>query len=385
MSHSSSIVIVGARVAGATTAIHLARMGHDVTLIDRTSPDRDVVSTHLLMRAGVHQLQRIGATGRLAASGTPFQRSMTLGFGDQVFEFAVRERFGVSEFCAPRRPVLDTLLLDMAREAGADVRLGCTVTGVTRDRRGRVSGVAVSGAGGDETIEARFVVGADGVRSTIARHVDAQTLFHHPSDGSVIYSYFDLGGPDVFDFRYLSGWNAGLAATNDGMTLVYVAMPHHALGADTEATFRRGVLASIPDHADAVLSADRVERFRRSTGVPTVLRRPAGPGWFLVGDAGFSKDPATAHGLTSAMTDAQLTADAIHEALGSPVRESDAASRFWAHRDSFAWPLIRHGVGLGSFAWSDPAVASEHMRALGAINDDECAFFEGDTELAEVA
>src|SRR6476620_1664849 len=181
---SHDVVVVGARVAGAATALLLARSGHDVLLVDKASLPRDTLSTHSLVRGGVVQLARWGLLDEVLASGAPAIRSVRFhehgpGAGAPLRR-TVKERAGVDLMLAPRRYVLDEILADAAVRAGATLRTGTTVTDVRRDAHGRVVGVVGRDRDGTSfESRARIVVGADGVRSRMARLLGARVLEEH--------------------------------------------------------------------------------------------------------------------------------------------------------------------------------------------------------------
>ena len=117
-------VIVGARCAGAATALLLARSGAKVLVVDRQAYGSDTMSTHALMRVAVLQLTRWGLIPVIAAAGTPAIRSTTFHYGSEAIRVAIKSEHGVECLYAPRRTVLDRLLVDAARQAGAEVRHG---------------------------------------------------------------------------------------------------------------------------------------------------------------------------------------------------------------------------------------------------------------------
>ena len=135
------VIIAGARCAGAATALLLARQGARVLVLDKSRYGTDTLSTHALMRGAVLQLHRWGLLPAVAGAGTPPVRSTTFHLADAVTTIPVKPRHGVEALYAPRRSVLDAILADAARGAGADVRFGATVTGLRRDRAGRVTGI----------------------------------------------------------------------------------------------------------------------------------------------------------------------------------------------------------------------------------------------------
>ena len=153
-----------ARVAGAATAMLLARLGHDVVVVDQASFPSDTVSTHAIARSGVVQLRRWGLLEAVLDSGAPAIRQVTFHAGGESVSRTIRHKAGVDLVVAPRRYVLDTIIAAAAQRAGADVRTGVTVTGVQRDGRGRVTGIyGHDRAGAAIDLGARYVIGADGL------------------------------------------------------------------------------------------------------------------------------------------------------------------------------------------------------------------------------
>lgn len=372
MTDRHDVVVVGARVAGSATALHLARAGHDVLIIDRAGPPADVTSTHALMRTGVLQLLRAGLLERIVEAGTPPIDHVDLVFDQERISFPVADRCGVDTYYAPRRTVLDTVLLEAATEAGAEFRTGVTMTDVTRDGEGRVDGViARAGSDGELRIGARLVVGADGTRSRVARSVGAPELVHRPPTNSVVYGYYEGIGAAGYEFRFVDRRNVGYVPTNDGLTLVFVGGPTDEAIDDGKRYLMETLRRVAPDMAEAVSPAQRVGRLHRAKGVPNVLRAAGGPGWSLVGDAGFTEDPISAHGISDALRDAELCAAAVDLSLRDPTRESEALHRYGSVRDGFARALLDRTVALAGFEW-DGQDASRLMRELGEITDSEC-------------
>ncbi|GAA1847611.1 NAD(P)/FAD-dependent oxidoreductase [Pseudonocardia ailaonensis] len=298
-------IVVGARCAGSATAMLLARAGLDVLLVDRADPTRDTLSTHALMRGGVLQLQRWGLLDAIRAAGTPPIHRTTFRYGasyDPDVEIVeMRE-----PLYAPRRTVLDTVLLDAARRAGATVRIGVDVTDLLRSGN-RVTGIdARVRGGGPLRASAPLTVGADGVRSAVARLAGARTVRRGRAAGAIVYGYFAVPATGSgYEWSYVPGASAGVIPTNDGLACVWAGVPAASFHRDTEALFG-GVLDRV-----GVRVGPQRERLRGFPGVPAVLRETRGPGWALVGDAGFFKDPLTAHGITDALRDAELLARSV--------------------------------------------------------------------------
>ena len=141
MSTAYDVVVVGGRVAGASTAMLLARAGARVALVDRTAYGSDTLSTHGLMRSGVLQLFRWGLLDDVVAAGTPPIRRTLFRYADgESALVSIRPSAGVDALYAPRRYLLDRILVDAAAKAGVDVRHLTTVTGLLRSY-GRLSRV----------------------------------------------------------------------------------------------------------------------------------------------------------------------------------------------------------------------------------------------------
>ena len=189
--HTHDIVVVGARCAGAATALLLARLGYDVALVDRAHFPSDTLSTHAIARGGVVQLQRWGLLDAVLTAGVPAIRQVSFHTDSMEMSRRVKHTAGVDHLIAPRRYLLDTLLVEAATAAGARLYEGTTVTSLLRDPSGRVTGVRTRASDGSETeLSARLVVGADGLRSRTARDVGAVALIESTSPSGTFYAYF---------------------------------------------------------------------------------------------------------------------------------------------------------------------------------------------------
>jgi len=306
------VVVVGGRVAGASTALLLGRAGARVALVDRSRAGTDTVSTHALMRAGVLQLSRWGLLDRVIAAGTPAIRSTSFHYTDgSIARVAIRPTAGVDALYAPRRYLFDRLLLDAAAQAGVDVFTEMAVTALRRDETGRVRGVrSVDRSGRTVELPASMTVGADGIRSTVAALVRAPVIRQGRSRSAVLYRYVAGLPADGYQWAYGAGAGAGLIPTNDGQTCVFVSTtPERMCGLrryGVEHAFSELLVQAAPTLRDPVVTATPAGPIRGWGGVPGYLRRCWGAGWALVGDAGYFKDPITTHGMTDAMRDAEL-------------------------------------------------------------------------------
>lgn len=332
------VVVVGARCAGAATAMLLARAGKRVLVLERGRPGRDTLSTHGLMTGAVVQLHRWNLLERLEAAGTPRIDKATFHYAEEPLELDIAPRFGIQGLYGPRRMVLDGLLLDAAVEAGAHVMFGARVDALVRHGE-RVAGVQFRGPDGTfHEVESDLVVGADGRNSTIAELVGALPMHLAPHSTACLYTY--VGGLENTGYHWYYGTqaHAGLIPTNDGAHCVFVLVPPENLPPlgrrDPGVRFRTLAEQANLGLAELLNRASRVEAYRTFTGQPGFVRRAFGPGWALVGDAGYFKDPCTAHGITDALRDAELLAVAILE--DSP----EAMQRYQQTRDDLSLPLF---------------------------------------------
>jgi flavin-dependent dehydrogenase len=302
-------IIVGARAAGSPTAMLLARKGHRVLVVDRASFPSDTLSTHYIHQPGVARLRRWGLLDRLIATGCPPSRQLLFDVGPFALSGAPLPSDGVTEGYAPRRTVLDTLLVEAAVEAGAEVRTGFPVDGLVFE-----DGAVVGIRSGDVVERARVVIGADGRNSYVARAVQAAEYDARPGLACAYYTYWagvDEGDVELYprEGRMVMGG----AQTNDGLRIVIVFWPRdefHAVRADVDRAFDEA-LALAPPLAERLATGERADRFYGIGDLPFYYRKPYGPGWALVGDAGYHKDPITAQGITDAFRDSELLADAL--------------------------------------------------------------------------
>ena len=348
------VVVVGARCAGSSTAMLLARQGLDVVVVDRATFPSDTLSTHALARGGVVQLARWGLLEAVVASGAPkiHRAGFHLPDGSSV-ERSIKHRAGVDHLLAPRRHVLDSLLVDSAAAAGARVETGVTVTGTITDDSGRVAGITTRDADGTtRELRARFVVGADGMRSRIARAVGAQMLDERPAAGAAHYTFVAGLDAEGFEFHIGDGSFAGVFPTHGGEANVWVCNPAadpRPTGPDRTDAFLALLERTAPRLAARVRRAQVTAPVRGAVGLPNHVRQAAGPGWALVGDAGYHRDPITGHGMTDAFRDAELVARHLGQVLRDEAPEHDALSVYGEERDRALAPIFDLTVRLVQF------------------------------------
>jgi len=358
-------LVVGARAAGAATAMLLARRGLRVLAVDRGAYGTDTLSTHALMRAGVLQLARWGLLERIEREGTPRVRRTVFHYGSEVLDIPIAPRDGVPALFAPRRTVLDRVLVDAAAEAGVDVRHRVRLAGLVRGADGRVEGARLRHVDGDDRIvRAGIVIGADGLRSTVAALVDAPVTQLGRHATATVYGYWsglDVGG---YHWFWAPGAAGGAIPTNGGAVLLFTAVSARRFAdqmrADVPGAYRRLLAEVAPDLAARLGEARLEGTLHGFPGHPGVLRRPWGPGWALVGDAAYFKDPITAHGISDAFKDAELLAGAVTRGGAEALAEYEAA------RDALSVGLFEITDRIASLEWD-----MAELRALHHALSDE--------------
>ena len=327
------VIVVGSRVAGAATAMLLARAGLRVLAVDRARFPSDTLSTHAIQITGVARLVRWGLLDRLVAAGTPASPEVRFDVGSAVFQGRFPAYDGAAALYCVRRTILDHMLVEAARDAGAEVRENVTVNELVR-LDGRVAGIRARERGGASFTEhASLVIGADGRHSFVADAVGAEAYQQEPAETFASYSYWS--DVDITGEIYQRPGQAAVAAfpTNGGLSVVFVAAPLAAFAdfrSDVAGHFLK-LLDLCGDLGERVRAARRAERIRTTPDLPSTFRVPHGPGWALVGDAGLVMDPISAQGISQAFRDAELLSDAIVSAFAA-VQSIEARLADYHHR-----------------------------------------------------
>jgi 2-polyprenyl-6-methoxyphenol hydroxylase-like FAD-dependent oxidoreductase len=317
------------------------------------------------MRTGVALLQRWGVLERVIAADTPAVTCTSFHYGDELVEIDIRPGDGITALHAPRRTVLDRLLVDAAIDAGAELRYGWSLEDLVRDDDGRYSGAVLQGPDGRSAVErAALVVGADGRQSTVARLVGAAPAAATANSSAGIFGYFPGIGNSGYHWYFRAGAHMAVIPTNDGAHCVAVFVPRaryrDSFGADAAAGFRT-LVESFDPAIMAAVDASPAKRLRRYTGAAGHLRRCQGPRWALVGDAGYFKDPITAHGITDALRDAELLSGAV---LGT---RPGGLSAYQQLRDRLSMPLFEVTAEIAGYGWSLDRLKFLHARLSAAM------------------
>jgi flavin-dependent dehydrogenase len=334
-------IVVGGRVAGAATAMLLAQQGQRVLVLERGTHGSDTLSTHALMRGGVLQLERWGVLGDIVDAGTPPVYATTFHYPDESIVVDLKE-----PLYAPRRTVLDAALVDAAWDAGVDVQFSTRVNHLVTGLDGRVTGVAGTDARGRPFwASADLVVGADGIRSVVARAARARVERTGFFAMASIYGYWSDIDTTGYEWVYGLDRAAGFIPTNDGQTCVFVGLTpkQYAAAKGNISVAYLDALARVPQLHDRLAGAHPPARLRSFPGMRGYMRQAAGPGWALVGDAGYFKDPTTAHGITDALRDAELLSRAV---------VSNTLADYQAERDRLSTKLFALTDAIASFQWN---------------------------------
>ena len=366
------VIVVGARCAGASTALLLARKGHRVLLVDRNTFPSDLrLSTHLVWQPGVAALKRWGLLDELAESGCPAMTTAALDVGPFTLTGTIPAADGISEAYAPRRIVLDTMLVKAAVQAGAELWEGCTVDElVTADGPGaRVRGIRGRTRGGQAvTATATVVVGADGMRSPTAARLQAPTYLERPARQGTYFTYWS-GLPNRVNTLYTRPYRSVVTIpTHDDLTLIVVNWAiddYRAVRHDIEGHYHRTIAEVAPELAEQLRGGRREDRWI-GAAVPSYFRRPYGPGWALVGDAGYLKDPCTAQGITDAFRHAELLADALDDGLRRTRPLAEALAGYEQQRNAAAMPMYEFTYANSAL---EPPTAQE-KELFEAMRDD---------------
>ena len=351
----ADVIVAGGGPAGAATAARLARAGAHVLVLDRSSFPRDKACAEFLSPGAVAALERLGTLAAVAPHGTPQEGMRIVSRGG---ELALRYRDGRTGLGVARR-VLDAVLLDAARAAGADVREGVAVAGaIVEDDV--VRGVRLRDG---RELRAGFVVAADGIRSPIARSLGLERRAPWPRRLGLVARVGGLAPSRVGLMAVGRGGYCGVASVGAGETSVGMAVGPGARrrGESAEELFAR-TLSSLPAAAAAVAGGERIGPLRGVAPLSRRVARVGGPGFLLVGDAAGFLDPFTGEGVHRALRGAELAAEA---ALGALAR-ADREPAGYAEARAAAFAAKERAVLLLQGALAVPALFDHCLRRAQA-------------------
>lgn len=342
-------IIVGARVAGATTALLLAERGYSILLLDKDRFPSPVISTHVFFTDSLDVFERVGVLDEILAIDAPRLTAMRFPYVEGDFPDVNGRNYAL---CI-RRETLDEIPLRACQHhPNIEVQTETRVTGLTWEDD-RVSGVRyqVRGGGQESTARARIVIGADSRHSLVARAVGAESYDEIPALFAWYYGYFRNmpldDPPSVFAARTsLPEIEAEYAASfvfpcDDNLTLVGFGVQRDRFDAfreDHRGNYFAG-LRTLPQVMERLGDTELEGSIVGTGDLPNFLRVPAGPGWALVGDAGCHKDPHTIQGMGDAVRSAAILSDELDAWFRDQKSEDDAGRDYHRRRDADLKPM----------------------------------------------
>ena len=362
------VIVIGARCAGSPTAMLFARQGYRVLLLEKARFPQDTLSSHYIHTQGMALLNRWGLLDGLRDAGCrPITHQSYEGPGVRIDGFSLPID-GLRYTYAPRRYVLDPVLAAGAVAAGVEFREGCAVNDLVWEDD-RVVVVRYTTPGGAEaTDRARLVVGADGMRSLVARKAGAQNVIEHARLTCVYYSYW-AGVPAHFELYERPGRWIGVIPTNDDLTLLMTYFPQEDFSAvrkAVEPAYLDAFRTTAPELYERMSAGERVEQLYGTGHQENYFRKAYGPGWVLVGDAVNHKDSITARGITEAFVQAQSLTDHIGERLHDDAALKVALRRY---ENDLSGEALHHYQGALNVAELKPEGRTEMLRHLVGHQD----------------
>lgn len=364
--YDAEVLVVGGGPAGSSVAFALAKAGIDVLLVDRAHFPRPKPCAEYLSPEASRILSDMGALEAIEESGAAALAGIRVRAPNGAViagDFAASHGFrGFSDRgLSVRREVLDKILVDRAREAGATIVEGVRVTGIARAENDRSPVVATLARGRAGAINARFVVAADGLRSIIAKRLGLAKTQRWPRRLALVTHYANVGDVGEHGEMHVErdGY-VGIADVGNGLTTVALVVPasrSHEISGD-RAAFLHSWLMARRHLAPRFARAERATPVIATGPFASHTRRAWAPNVALVGDAADFFDPFTGEGIYSALRGGELLADALEQAALAPKqRDADAllAAYDAARRKEFGGKWIVERV-IGAVVGSAPLI-----------------------------
>jgi 2-polyprenyl-6-methoxyphenol hydroxylase-like FAD-dependent oxidoreductase len=363
------VIVVGARASGAATAMLLARRHLRTLLLDHVPHGPTTPCTHALMRGGVLQLSRWGLLDKVIAAGVPPVRRTTFRYGDENLIITVKPAHGVDALYAPHHESLRPIVLDAALQAGVEVVQTRVVDVIARN--GRVVGVRATRQDGELIdLGAAIVIGADGIYSTIAQRIGAAFTHVGQHASAFAYGYWSDLEIDGYEWNLHPNASSAVIPTSNGEACLFVSASPARIGDGGIDVIRDLVAQGAPKLAERLAAATMSSAVSAWEGHHGYIRRSHGPGWALVGAAGYFIDPISAHGLTDAFRDAELLARAVVDGFDSNSSLDESLANYQRTRDALGLPLFSAVDRIAGQQWDDAEIAQLVLQINSAIADE---------------
>jgi len=361
----AQVIVVGGGPAGSATAYFLARAGIETVIVDRARFPRDKTCSEYLSPQASRILEEMNALDAVESAGAAQLTGMRVHApnGATVHgEFVAGHGFRGHRDTglAVRRTVLDAILLDRARAAGARVDEGVRVTNVLKNQDGRVTGITTIDEDGRTSEQsADLVIGADGLRSVVGRRLGLIRPSRWPRRIALVAHYSgaqnisDLGEMNVDRDGY-----SGMANVGNGLVNLSIVVPvSRAAEVAVDSTeFFESWIAEHPVLSATLGSATRVGPVRTTGPFATSARRAWSPGVALVGDAAEFFDPFTGEGIYTALRGGEMLSAFAADAVRAPARSNRALREYErARRKEFSGKWLVEKI-IGTIIASPPLV-----------------------------
>jgi 2-polyprenyl-6-methoxyphenol hydroxylase-like FAD-dependent oxidoreductase len=363
------VIVVGARCAGSALALLLARRGHRVLLLDRDHfPSDMAMSTHLIHPRGVACLGRWGLRDGVAATGSRPVTRFDIDLGPLTLSGSAPPVDGETAGFAPRRILLDDILVRAAAASGAELREGCSVEHLVVED-GRVVGVSGTAGGGGKLLErASLVIGADGPSSRVAHEARSEEYAAKPALQGTAWVYWEGVLVDGLELHIREYEAVYAFPSSDGSTLVganWSIDRFRSVRGTMEASYFDLLGRAAPRLAERVANSRRADRRIYLGSTRNFFRKAFGPGWALLGDAHYKKDPCTAQGITDAFCDAELLAEVVDRGLRGESDLSEALAEYERARVEWAMPFYELTCQMATFAPPPPEMLALYAALPG--------------------
>lgn len=367
------VIVIGARCAGASTAMLLGRRGYRVLLIDKSRVGQNIPQGHFIHRLGPQRLEKWGVLDQVVATGCPLVSNVTQSIRGVALHGTDLIVDGVPFGFGPRRGALDQILVENAVNAGVEIRDQFVADDFLFDEDRMVGFIGRDLRTGRRSKDlATIVIGADGRHSKLAQSVNAPTYDAVPSVSCYYFSYWMDVSINELEMHIGSDFAIFAFPTHDNLLALFVGWPierFHEVRTDLETHFM-AIIDQVPSLAERVRGGERVEKFYGTADLPNFFRKPFGNGWALVGDAGHHKDPFMALGIADALRDAELIAQAIEEGLNGIRPFDEALAIYEQQRNAAAGPLYYENLSRARFI-PPPPEARQLRQALAERGDQE--------------